>query len=42
MHGKHITREAYLESPQKYMMEEFCERVTDFKPSAVFSKKTLS
>ena len=28
MHGKHIAREAYLESPQKYMMELFCESST--------------
>ena len=39
MPEKHIAREAYLESPQRYMMELFCKRANDFKPSAVFSKK---
>ena len=37
-----LAREAYLESPQRYMMELFCERVNDFKPYAAFAKKTLS
>ena len=42
MYKKHIARETYLESPQRYMMEPFCERGNDFKPSAVSAKKTLS
>ena len=37
---KHIDREAYLESPQIYVMELFRERANDFKPEAVFEKKT--
>ena len=32
MHEKHIARGTYLESPQIYMMELFCERANDFKP----------
>ena len=39
MHGKHIARKACLESPQRYMMELFCERANDFKPKTVFAKK---
>ena len=31
MHEKQTAREAYLESPQRYMMELFCERAKDFK-----------
>ena len=32
MHEKHIAREPYLESPQRYMMKLFGERADDFKP----------
>ena len=32
MHEKHIAREAYLESPKRYILEVFCERANDFKP----------
>ena len=35
MPEKHIAREAYLESPQRYMMELFCKRANDFKPSVL-------
>ena len=35
-HEKHIAGETYLESPQRYMMEFFCERANDFKPCTVF------
>ena len=42
MHGKHIAKEAYLESLQRYMMELVCERANDFKLSSVFPKKALS
>ena len=42
MHEKHIARKAYLESPQRYVMELFGERAKDFKPSVVFAKETLS
>ena len=40
-HEKHIAGETYLESPQRYMMEFFCERANDFKPCTVFSKKNF-
>ena len=30
MHEKYIAREAYLESPQRYMMQLFYERANDF------------
>ena len=39
MHEKHVARETYLESPGRNMMEPFCKRTKDFKPSAVFAKK---
>ena len=39
MHGKHIARDAYSESPQEYMMELLCERGNDFMPKAVSQKK---
>ena len=42
MHEKHTAREAYLESPERYMMELFCEKANDFKPTAVFTKNTSS
>ena len=32
MPEKHIATEAYLESPQRYMMELFYARAIDFKP----------
>ena len=44
MHKKHISREAYLESPQRYMMELFCKRANDFRSEnfkPVFSKKSF-
>ena len=41
MYRKHIAREAYLESPQKYTMELFCKRANDFKPLNCFSKKNF-
>ena len=31
MREKHIAREIYFESPQRYEMELFCERANDFK-----------
>ena len=31
MHEKHKDREAYLEFPQRYIMELFCKRANDFK-----------
>ena len=41
VHEKHIAREVYLESPQRYMMELFCETANEFKPLAVFAKKNF-
>ena len=32
MNEKFIVREAYMEPPQRYMMELFCERANNFKP----------
>ena len=32
MPERHIAREAYLEFPQKHMIELFCEIANDFKP----------
>ena len=29
---KHIAREAYLESSQRYVMEPFCEKADELKP----------
>ena len=40
MHGKHIAREAYLESPQKYMMELF-EKELMILSLKLFSQKKL-
>ena len=41
MYKKHIATEAYLESPQIYMMKLFCERTNDFKLYAVFAKNPV-
>ena len=36
---KHIAREEYLESLQRYTMELFCERGNNFKSYPVFAKR---
>ena len=35
MHEKHIAREAYLKSPQRYTIGLFFQKVIDFKSEGV-------